>query len=154
MAEQESVKSLNQLLQGEHMAVDSLNVFISKTEDEDVKKALQHLQNHHRENIAALAKYIQSLGGKPQENLGMKGIMAETMLNLEFGKKADSVDIIEKVIEGETKGINMAEKVLRGALDDESRRFVEKIRFFNNMVGVNKITSTFNLHDTALILGF
>ena len=64
MAEQESVKSLNQLLQGEHMAVDSLNVFISKTEDEDVKKALQHLQNHHRENIAALAKYIQSLGGQ------------------------------------------------------------------------------------------
>lgn len=127
MTEQESVKSLNQLLQGEHMAVDSLNVFISKTEDEDVKKALQHLQNHHRENIAALAKYIQSLGGKPQENLGMKGTMAETMLNLEFGKKADSVDIIEKVIEGETKGINMAEKVLRGALDDESRRFVEKI---------------------------
>ena len=127
MAEQESVKSLNQLLQGEHLAVDSLNVFISKTEDEDVKKALQHLQNHHRENIAALAKYIQSLGGKPQENLGMKGTMAETMLNLEFSKKADSVDIIEKVIEGETKGINMAEKVLRAALDDESRRFVEKI---------------------------
>lgn len=29
-----------------------------------------------------------------------------------------------------------------------------KSRFFNNMVGVNKITSTFNLHDTALILGF
>ena len=127
MAEQESVKSLNQLLQGEHMAVDSLNVFISKTEDEDVKKALQHLQNHHRENIAALAKYIQSHGGKPQENLGMKSTMAETKLNLELGKKADSVDIIEKVIEGETKGINMAEKVLRGALDDESRRFVEKI---------------------------
>gem|GEM_PF-6363687 len=32
--------------------------------------------------------------------------------------------------------------------------FLYEKRFFNNMVGVNKITSTFNLHDTALILGF
>jgi hypothetical protein len=34
----ETIQSLNQLLQGEYMAVESFNIFISKVEDENVKK--------------------------------------------------------------------------------------------------------------------
>ena len=58
----ESVDALNQLLQGEYMAVESFNTFIAKV-----------------------------------------------------------------AIEGETKGVNMAEKVLRGNLDDKSRDIAGEI---------------------------
>ncbi|NLM04466.1 MAG: hypothetical protein GX214_05545, partial [Clostridiales bacterium] len=39
----------------------------------------------------------------------------------------DTNAIIEKAIEGETKGVNMAEKVLRGDLDDRSRDIAGEI---------------------------
>lgn len=123
----ETIKALNELLQGEYMAVDSFNNFISRLEDENAKKTFQEVQKQHRENIDKLARYIQSIGGQPDENLGMKGTMGEMMLNMKLGPETDSDEIIEKAIEGETKGVNMAEKVLRGDLDDRSRDIAGEI---------------------------
>lgn len=57
----------------------------------------------------------------------MKGTMGEMMLNMDLGSKADMEEIIKKAIEGETKGVNMAEKVLRGDLDDRSRDIAGEI---------------------------
>lgn len=123
----ETIKALNELLQGEYMAVDSFNNFISRLEDENAKKTLQEVQKQHRENIDKLASYIQSIGGQPDENLGMKGTMGEMMLNMDLGSESDMEEIIKKAIEGETKGVNMAEKVLRGDLDDRSRDIAGEI---------------------------
>lgn len=123
----ETIKSLNGLLQGEYMAVESFNNFISKIEDENVKKSFKDVQQQHRENINNLASYIQDIGGQPDENLGMKGKMADIKLNMEFGSKVDANEVIEKAIEGETQGVNMAEKVLRGNLDDRSRELAGEV---------------------------
>lgn len=123
----ETKKSLNELLQGEYMAVDSFNNFISRLEDENVKKTFQEVQKQHRENIDKLASYIQDIEGQPDENLGMKGRMGEMMLNMDLGTEADTNEIIKKSIEGETKGVNMTEKVLRGKLDDRSRDIAGEI---------------------------
>ncbi|SHH56583.1 DUF2383 domain-containing protein [Sporanaerobacter acetigenes] len=123
----ETIKSLNELLQGEYMAVDSFNNFISRLEDENVKKTFQEVQKQHRENIDKLASYIQYIEGQPDENLGMKGKMGEMMLNMDLGTEADTNEIIKKSIEGETKGVNMTEKVLRGKLDDRSRDIAGEI---------------------------
>ena len=123
----ETIKSLNELLQGEYMAVDSFNNFISRLEDENVKNTFQEVQKQHRENIDKLASYIQYIEGQPDENLGMKGKMGEMMLNMDLGTEADTNEIIKKSIEGETKGVNMAEKVLRGKLDDRSRDIAGEI---------------------------
>lgn len=123
----ETIKSLNELLQGEYMAVDSFNNFISRLEDENVKKTFQEVQKQHRENIDKLASYIQYIEGQPDENLGMKGKMGEMMLNMDLGTEADTNEIIKKSIEGETKGVNMTEKVLRGKLDDRFRDIAGEI---------------------------
>lgn len=121
MDNKETIKSLNQLLQGEHMAVEAFNVFISKTDDSKIKKAFQKIQDNHRENIKILSNYIQNIGGQPEEILGLKGKMADIKMNIDLGKEPEVKDLVEKAIEGETLGINMAEKVLRGELDDKSR---------------------------------
>lgn len=123
----EITKSLNELLQGEYMAVESFNNFISKIEDESAKEVFQDIQKQHRENIDKLASYIQDIGGQPEENLGMKGKMADMKINMDLGSKADTNEIIEKAIEGETQGVNMAEKVLRGNLDNRSRDIAGEI---------------------------
>lgn len=123
----ETIQSLNQLLQGEYMAVESFNNFISKLEDQNVKQAFKEVQKQHRENIDKLASYIQDIGGRAEENLGMKGIMGDIKINMDLGSDADKAEIIEKAIEGETKGVNMAEKVLRGNLDEKSRDIAGEI---------------------------
>jgi len=122
-----TIESLNQLLQGEYMAVESFNNFISRLEDENVKQAFKEVQKQHRENIDKLASYIQDIGGQPDENLGMKGKMGDIKLNMDLGSDADTAEIIEKAIEGETQGVNMAEKVLRGDLDESSREIAGEI---------------------------
>ncbi|KNF08929.1 protein of unknown function DUF2383 [Gottschalkia purinilytica] len=123
----ETIESLNELLKGEYMAIDSFNNFISRIEDKNVKDCFKEIQKQHRENIEKLASYIQDIGGQPDENIGMKGKMGKMMLNIDLGSKADTAEIIEKAIEGETKGINMAEKILRGNLDDKSRDIAGEI---------------------------
>lgn len=127
MPDKKTVESLNQLLQGEYMAVESFNNFISRLEDVNVKQAFKEVQKQHRENIDKLASYIQDIGGQPDENLGMKGKMGDIKLNMELGSDANTTEIIEKAIEGETKGVNMAEKVLRGELDERSRDIAGEI---------------------------
>lgn len=133
----ENIDSLNKLLQGEYMAVESFNNFISKVEDERTKKIFQEVQAKHRENIDLLANHIQNMGGKPDENLGMKGKMAELMLNMKLDFK-DINEVIGKAIEGETEGINMAEKILRGTLDDESRTIAELV-LDNDRNSINRL---------------
>jgi len=122
----ELIKSLNELLQGEYMAIESFNNFINRLEDENIRTTFQDIQKQHRKNTETLANYIQNVGGRPDENLGMKGKMGDIMLNMELGSSLD-YEVIEKAIDGETKGVNMAEKVLRGNLDNESRNVAGEI---------------------------
>jgi uncharacterized protein (TIGR02284 family) len=122
----ETIKVLNQFLQGEYMAVESFNNFISKVDDENIKVLFQNIQSQHRENINILAQHIQDVGGQPDENLGLKGKIADAMMDVKL--KSEDVDmIIGKAIEGETLGINKAEKILRGNLDDKSRNIAGQI---------------------------
>ena len=124
---EEIIKSLNKLLLGEHMAIESFNNFISKLEDNHVKATFQEVQKQHRDNVEILADYIQDIGGQPEENLGMKGKMADIKINMDLKSGVDSIEVIEKAIDGETQGVNMAEKVLRGELDDKSRDLAGEI---------------------------
>jgi rubrerythrin len=123
----ETINSLNQMLQGEYMAVDVFNIFISKTEEETVKKTFQEVQDNHRQNIMILTNYIQELGGKPHENLGIKGTMADIKINMQLGSQADVSRVIREAIKGETTGINISEKLVRGNLDERSRDLTGKI---------------------------
>ena len=124
---QEAIKVLNELLQGEYMAVESFNNFISRIEDEKIKKEFQEIQQQHRSNIQKLATHIQNMGGQPDENLGIKGKMGDMKVSMDLGFKTDDSEILKKAIEGETRGVNMAEKILRGNLDDKSRDLVGEI---------------------------
>lgn len=53
--------------------------------------------------------------------------MGEMKVNMDLGPDAGTGEIIRKAIEGETQGVNMAEKVLRGELDDKSRDIAGEI---------------------------
>lgn len=123
----EKIKVLNELLQGEYMALESFNLFLSRIGDHDASNTLMEVQKEHRNNIERLSNYILEIGGKPEENTGMKGRMGQMMLRQQLGSSSDVNEVIEKAIDGETKGINKTEKILRGNLDEESRNITGQI---------------------------
>jgi hypothetical protein len=57
----------------------------------------------------------------------MKGMIADKKVSMDLGIKTDTAEIIKKAVEGETQGVNMAEKVLRGTLDSKSRDIAGEI---------------------------
>lgn len=127
MNNEKSISTLNQLLQGEQMGVDSFNVIIDKIESQDMKKSFQQMQEDYRTHSTQLAKRIQDLGGQPNEKLGLKGVMADAMLNFNLGVNDDDKHVLEKAIEGVGKGVSMAEEIAKGDLDAQSNTLVENI---------------------------
>lgn len=122
-----TVKTLNSLLQGEQMGVESFNTLINKVHNPNLKKSFQSMQKDHREHSALLAKRIQDLGGKADENLGFKGFMSDAMLSMDITSNDSDKHILDKAYEGVDKGVKMAEETARGDLDIQSRSLVEEI---------------------------
>ena len=120
-------KVLNQILQGEHMAVGTFDKFIEKTDTQSVRRTFMEVQKLHRENINKLDKHIVNLGVKPKHGVGMRGKFGEIMLDIELFGKKDSSQLVEKAIEGVYRGINMAEKLSREELDYGSKCVVGSI---------------------------
>jgi bacterioferritin len=123
----EILDSLNNLLQGEYMAIAGYNQFIAYVNEQRIKSEFQRIQHDHREHAAILAEYIQNLGDIPREKTGLKGTMADTMLRMDLSVHNDPLYILNKAYESENKGIKMAREVVKGDLDRESKKLVDKI---------------------------
>ncbi|HOQ36675.1 MAG TPA: PA2169 family four-helix-bundle protein [Acetivibrio sp.] len=120
------VKELNALLKGNYMAIHGYEKFIQNVEDPVAKNELQRIQKEHKQNAAAIAERIQNLGGVPEDGPGLMGTMGELMNRLK-GVSGNTEFIIKDALESEDKGIKMAEELVRGDLDPESRKLVEDI---------------------------
>ena len=120
-------RELNSLLKGEQMAAESYEKFISAVDEEGVKDELQKIQKQHKQHTAMLAEHIQNIGGRPDYNTGITGVIANARLTMETKSMNNSFDILKRAYDGEDKGIAAAEKVVSGNLDDESRKLVNNI---------------------------
>lgn len=127
MGEYNVQSELNSLLKGEQMAAESYEKFISVVEEEGVKSELQNIQRQHKQHAAKLAERIQSIGGRPDYNTGITGVIANARLTMETKGMNNSLDILKRAYDGEDKGIAAAEKINSGNLDDESRKLVNSI---------------------------
>jgi len=120
------VRELNALLKGNYMAIHGYEKFIQNVKDPDAKSELQRIQQEHKENAALIAERIQNLGGVPEDGPGLMGTMGELMNSLK-GISGNTEFIIKDALESEDKGIKMAEEIVRGDMDQESRKLVEDI---------------------------
>lgn len=121
-------KGLNALLKGEQMAVESYEKFIFAVEDGAIKNEFQSIQSQHKQHAEQLAERIRSVGGRPDFNTGISGVIANARLSIETKNMANnSFDILKRAYDGEDKGIAAAERIVSGSLDEESRRLVNNI---------------------------
>ena len=125
----EVVSALNKILKGEHMAIELYNDFIEEIDTTEIKDLLQKFQQEHREHTNILSTRIQNLDGIPSESSGLSGLMANTMMEIGnlLGIKPKNKEIIEKIYNGEQKGLKKVEEIQHEKLDQESRDIVDKI---------------------------
>lgn len=120
------IKELNEFLEGNFMAIHTYDRYIHRMDDPEVKKILQTIQREHKEHAALIAERIQNLGGKPVNDTGIRGTVAEFFANLKEATRGTD-DILRDAIAGENRGIEVSRKMLEGDLDSESASLVRKI---------------------------
>jgi bacterioferritin len=122
-----NVKELNAFLKGEYMAVDSYEHFIRIASSKDVKNLLQDIQNDHKDHAIAVSDRINVLGGEPVTGVGISGKAAELFSNLKHMNHNQDMDILKEALSGESKGIEMAEEIVKGDLDFQSAALISNI---------------------------
>lgn len=125
MGNKDIVKELNAYLKGEYMGIHAYEHYIQQVEDPTVKKELQRIQQEHKRHATKLAERIQNLGGKAVEDNGLMLSIREGMLNIK-GFPEDINAILQEAMKGQEKGVQMAEEIVRGDIDQESRQIVEE----------------------------
>ena len=120
------IKELNAFLEGNYMAIHGYEKYIQHIKDPNIKNELQKIQQDHKTHAAKVAERIQNLGGMPVDGPGMKGMMSDIMNKLK-GTSDDTQFIIKDACQGEYKGIEMAEEIVKGDLDPDSKKMIELI---------------------------
>ncbi|NLK88216.1 MAG: DUF2383 domain-containing protein [Clostridiaceae bacterium] len=120
-----NIKTLNELLKGEHMAIrgyESAMPYLS----ENTRKEISGIIRDHKEHALEISDRITKLGGMPVESTGMAGAMSQIMLKAE-GLVQDEKSMLTKLYDGEDQGIAAVEKVSEGDLDKTSMEMVQKM---------------------------
>lgn len=119
-----NIKTLNELLQGEHMAIESYESVLPTIEDQQIKEELNRILREHKQHAVEITDRIISLGGLPKESTGMVGVMSQMKLKAEGVFRSD-ISMLKKLYDGEDQGIAMVEKIIEGDLDVTSLQMVQ-----------------------------
>lgn len=120
------IKELNTILKGEQMASESYEQFISAVENEKIRNKFQQFRLQHKVHADQIADRIRTLGAVPDFGTGITGALSHIKLEFETRGKG-SADVLKRAYDGEDKGIALAEEVIKGDLDQTSKKLVENI---------------------------
>lgn len=120
------VKELNAYLKGEYMAIKAYENFIHRIKDPSMRLELQKIQRDHKQHALKVSKRIRNLGGIPVKGAGLIGVMSD-MKNLVKRNSGDTKFILKDAGNGEYRGIQMAEEVVKGDLDADSLKLIKSL---------------------------
>lgn len=118
---------LNQILWGEHMAIDIYDSYMNNIQDKELRKKLQKFQQDHKGHAMKLSAHIQDLGGTPQENRGLIGMMTRTMGKVNTFLKQNPEEILTELYSGEDKGLAKSVKLSENHLNEKSKAVLKEI---------------------------
>lgn len=124
MENNEQIDTLNELLKGEHMAINIYDKVKGIQQDGQVAQMLSEFEQEHIQHADRLAQRIVELGGEPKESTGFSGVMADihSVINSLRGPK----ELLKQVYDGEDKGIHAYEDRI-DEIDPVSQEIVRDI---------------------------
>jgi bacterioferritin len=124
MSSSQQIEILNELLKGEHMAIDIYNKTKDSQKDVQVAEMLDDFENDHRQHAELLKKRINDLGGIPRAGTGLSGIMANLAATVHSYRGPGQ--LLKHLYEGEDEGIHAYEGRIN-KLDQVSQDLVRQI---------------------------
>jgi bacterioferritin len=142
----QNVKNLNSILEGEYMAINSFDSIIEHVEDENTKNELQKIQQTHRQHASQIATRIQDLGGNPPDGVGIQGVIAETISNIKHIGTTDTTTYLKEALQGENMGIKVANEILANNNDPNSTQLLNNMvtEYQTNINSLNNLINTSN----------
>lgn len=120
------IAELNALLKGTYMGIRSMEHYIEKVNDEDLRRHFQSMQQETKNNAQVLAERIQNLSGVPADSEGITGAMQGYLHRMMLSDNPK--DILEDALKGvDDYGVHYSEELVRGDLDPESKQIVEEV---------------------------
>ena len=116
---------LNQLLLGQHMAIDSLRDYINAAHSPDVRAKLEEALQIHDTQAEELSEHIRGLGDSPRERRGMAGDMRTAKTRFSLTLDSTDHDTVSALITGEEMGIDEEIEALK-SVSEVSKPLVQK----------------------------
>lgn len=122
-----SFEVLNKILKGEHMAIKQYQAYIGELTDGPLRNHLTAILTDHKEHATRLSYYIQTNGGHAEEGVGFVGIMADWKTRLFNLGEAEPMKILERLYDGEDKGLARAVQYTEQYLSSAEKEVLEPI---------------------------
>lgn len=123
----ENAKTLNQILRGEHMAIDVYNTYISSLPPGDLRSELSRIKHDHERHARELTACVKNTGSKPVEAGGAVSNMAELMGKIKTLVHPDPRDILQQLYDGEDKGLARAVQFAEHRLGQKEKQLLDEI---------------------------
>ncbi len=123
---EENFETLNEVLKGEHMAIEGYETAMAAIEDKKIIMALEEINKQHKKHALEITDRIVQIGGRPEGGTGLAGIMSGAMLKARGAFQTDR-ELLEELYQGESLGIKSVKKVIREELDTTSLNMMKKI---------------------------
>jgi Domain of unknown function (DUF2383). len=124
MSSSQQIETLNELLKGEHIAIDIYVKTKGLQKDVQVAEMLANFENDHKQHAELLKKRINDLGGIPKGGTGLSGIMANLAATVNSYRGPEQ--LLKHLYEGEDDGIHAYEDRI-DKLDQVSQDIVRQI---------------------------
>lgn len=122
-----SFEAMNEILKGEHMAITQYQTYVDTLADGPLRNHLAAILTDHKDHATRIAYYIQTNGGKADEGSGLAGIMADWKTRLGNVKGVEPIDILDKLYDGEDKGLARAVQYSEDYLNSSEKEVLEPI---------------------------
>lgn len=124
MENSSQIDTLNELLKGEHMAINIYSKTKEIQQDSQVSEMLAKFEQDHQKHAEQIAQRIKDLNGTPEAGTGFSGVMANmsSIINSLRGPE----HLLQQIYDGEDKGIHSYEDRI-DEMDTMSQDMVRQI---------------------------
>jgi bacterioferritin (cytochrome b1) len=129
MNKQETISTLNNLLKGTNIAIDSYHHYISHVNNDDLRHRLESQQLTHKLVAQELTSLIRDLGGEPKEGSGLTGLMSEFSNSIKLATGDKPIEILDMVQDGLEMGILQMQEAaihLEGTPEERINNYIQQ----------------------------
>ncbi|GAB6174876.1 hypothetical protein JCM15765_43540 [Paradesulfitobacterium aromaticivorans] len=106
-----SFETLNQILMGEHIAIEQYQAYIDGLPASPLRTHLVAILTDHKKHASRLAYFIQTNGGHVREGTGLSGTLARWKTKLQHMRENEPLTMLETLYSGEDQGLAKAEEL-------------------------------------------